>query len=254
MKILRRLSLLLLPFVAVACNAETVSADKPAAQVQIDKSVFEKRFAKLGLDVMDVVPSDIDGLVEVQTAGGVLFASPDGKHFIAGTLYEMDANGGYTDVLAKRQAPINAKKIAQFQKSMIEYKADNEKYVVTVFTDITCGYCVRLHSQMKEYNDAGITVRYLAYPRQGPTGQVAEQMAAIWCSEDPKTAIHNAKMNRQMLETKGDLAQCKQTIAQHYQLGRELGISGTPAIFLPNGEMVGGYLPAAQLLQRLQQM
>lgn len=254
MKILRRLSLLLLPFVAVACNAETVSAEKTAAQVQLDKSVFQQRFAKLGLDVMDVVPSAIDGLVEVQTAGGVLFASPDGKHFIAGTLYEMDANGGYTDVLAKRQAPINAKKIAQFQDSMIEYKAANEKYIVTVFTDITCGYCVRLHSQLKEYNDAGITVRYLAYPRQGPTGQVAEQMAAIWCADDPKAAIHNAKMNRQTLETQGDLAQCKQIIAQHYQLGRELGISGTPAIFLPNGEMVGGYLPAPQLLQRLQNM
>ncbi|CSI27176.1 thiol:disulfide interchange protein DsbC [Vibrio cholerae] len=79
---------------------------------------------------------------------------------------------------------------------MIEFKAPNEKYAITVFTDITCGYCVRLHSQIKEYNDLGITVRYLAYPRQGPQGQVADQMAAIWCSNDPKAAMHDAKVNR----------------------------------------------------------
>lgn len=257
MKFLRRLSLFLLPLLAVVSHAEQVPAGKSVTkeQAQVDKSLFQQRFAKIGLDVIDVIPSAIDGLVEVQTAGGILFASPDGQHFIAGTLYEMDENGGYSDVLAKRQAPLNAKKIAQFQDSMIEYKAENEKYVVTVFTDITCGYCVRLHSQMKDYNDAGITIRYLAFPRQGLSGDVAKNMAAIWCADDPKSALEKAKIDRQVPDMKANMAaQCQQTIAQHYQLGRELGISGTPALFLPNGEMVGGYLPAAQLLLRLQQM
>lgn len=255
MNLLHRFSLLLMSLLAVFSLTGQALAAGTDSQSSIDKSLFEQRFAKLGLQVMDVVPSDVAGLVEVQTGNGVLFASPDAKHFIAGTLYALDDNGGYSDVLAQRQAPINAKKIAQFEDSMIVFKADNEKYVVTVFTDITCGYCVRLHSQLKEYNDAGITIRYLAFPRQGADGQVAEQMAAIWCSDDPKQAIHNAKLKREMLDVSGkDLAQCKQTIKQHYNLGRELGISGTPAIFLPNGEMVGGYLPADQLLQRLQQI
>lgn len=165
----------------------------------------------------------------------------------------MDEKGKFSDVLAERQAPLNAEKVAALSDTVIEYKADNEKHVVTVFTDITCGYCVRLHSQMQGYNDLGITIRYMAYPRQGATGQVADQMAAIWASEDPKAAMHNAKVERQMPASGKDLAEQKQIIAKQYQLGRELGINGTPAIVLESGELVSGYLPPAQLLQRLEQ-
>ena len=199
------------------------------------------------------MPSDIDGLIEVQTNNGIIFSSPTGEHFIAGTLYSLDENGKFSDVLAERQAPINAAKIAEMSDTAIEYKADNEKYAITVFTDITCGYCVRLHSQMQGYNDLGITVRYMAYPRQGATGQVATQMAAIWGSEDPQEAMHDAKVNRQMPDSANATSETKSVIAKQYQLGRELGISGTPAIFLPSGELVSGYLPPAQLIQRLEQ-
>lgn len=251
MKVLHQLTLLFLPVLTVVSNVQADTTDKTTSPM--NKSIIEQRLAPLGLEVIEVNPADINGLVEVQTPGGVLFASPDGEHFIAGTLYGRDKKGNYVDVLAKRQAPLNAKKLAQFQSSMIEFKAANEEYVVDVFTDTTCGYCVRLHDQIKEYNDLGITIRYLAYPRQGPVGQVADQMAAIWCAEDPKAAMHDVKIEQQSVTPKGDIQQCKQTIAQHYQLGRELGISGTPAMFLANGEMVGGYLPAAQLKQRLQQ-
>lgn len=246
MSVLRRMTLLTLPFILAT---QTVSA----TEVKFDKELLEQRFAKLGLEVKDVVPAEVEGLVEVQTSGGVLFATPSGDYFLAGTLYKLDAEGQYEDVLAKRQAPLNAAKIEAFKDSMIEFKADNEKYVVTVFTDITCGYCVRLHSQMKGYNELGITVRYMAYPRQGATGSVADQMAAIWGAKDPQSAMHNGKVNREFPEQGEDYAKYQQIIKQHFALGRELGISGTPAIFLPNGEMVGGYLPPAQLLQRLQQ-
>ena len=250
MSVLRRLTLSLLPLFALA----SFSAGSSAA-TDIDKEAFISKFEKLGMPLIDVVPSSIDGLVEVNTEGGVLFASPDAKYLIAGTLYELGEDGSYVDVMAKRQAPINAEKIAQFRDSMIEYKADNEKYAVTVFTDITCGYCVRLHQEMKEYNKRGITVRYLAFPRQGPSGQVADNMAKIWCAADPASAMHSAKVTREPAEVAQgkNLAQCKQTITDHYQLGRQLGISGTPAIFLPSGDMVGGYLPPSQLEQRLQQ-
>ncbi|WP_394150814.1 bifunctional protein-disulfide isomerase/oxidoreductase DsbC [Vibrio maritimus] len=263
MSVLRRLTLLSLPFIVTACGAEetqaTQAAPVPAAvaaemNTQADEAAIRDRFAKIGIEISEIVPSDIPGLMEVRTPGGILFASPTGDHFIAGTLYSIDAEGNYKDVIAERQAPINAEKIAAFSDSVIEYKAKDEKYVVTIFTDITCGYCVRLHSQMEGYNDLGITVRYLAYPRQGATGSVADQMAKIWCSDDPAAAMHDAKVNRKEATFDGDLKQCQETVTKHYNLGRELGISGTPAIFLPNGEMVGGYLPPADLIKRLEQI
>ncbi|WP_367987317.1 bifunctional protein-disulfide isomerase/oxidoreductase DsbC [Vibrio sp. NTOU-M3] len=260
MSVLRRLPILALPLFVAACNADDTNQEQvkaTAAPVATQASEFNKeelieRFSKLRLNVEDVIPSEIEGLVEVQTSGGPLYASPDGKFFIAGTLFSLADDGQYVDVVAKRQAPLNVEKLAKLQDSMIEFKAENEKYVVTVFTDITCGYCVRLHSEMKEYNDLGITIRYLAFPRQGGVSPVADQMAAIWCSSEPKSAMHDAKINRVMPEKGENFAQCQSTIKQHYQLGKELGISGTPAIFLPNGEMVGGYLPPEKLLERLQ--
>lgn len=245
MSVLRRVTLLTMPFL--------LAGQVSAAEVKIDKEQLEQRFAKLGLQVNEVVPADIEGLVEVQTSGGVLFASPTGDYFLAGTLYKLDGSGRYEDVLAKRQAPINAKKIEAQKANMIEFKAADEKYVVSVFTDITCGYCVRLHSQMQGYNDLGITVRYMAYPRQGPTGDVADQMASIWGAQDPQAAMGDGKIKRSFPEKGKDFAKYQDIVKQQFALGRELGVSGTPALFLPNGEMVGGYLPPAELYQRLQQ-
>ncbi|GAB2668696.1 bifunctional protein-disulfide isomerase/oxidoreductase DsbC [Vibrio panuliri] len=247
MSVLRRMTLLALPFLAVSSFA-SASVDS-----DFNKAELTERFAKLGLQVDDVVPADINGLVEIQTNGGVLFASPDGQYFLAGTLYKLDQNGQYQDVLAQRQAPINAAKIEAMKDSTIEFKAKDEKYVVTVFTDITCGYCVKLHNEMQDYNDLGITVRYMAFPRQGPVGGVADQMASIWCADDQQAAMHDGKVNRKFPAKGENFAQCQDTIQKQYMLGRELGISGTPAIFLPSGEMVGGYLPAEQLLKRLEQ-
>jgi thiol:disulfide interchange protein DsbC len=108
--------------------------------------------------------------------------------------------------------------------------------VITVFTDITCGYCHKLHQQMKEYNDLGITVRYLAFPRQGLASQAEKDMKSIWCTADKAKAFDAAM--------KGDAispATCKTDISKHYELGVQFGIQGTPAIILENGMMIPGY-------------
>ncbi|OIQ24262.1 thioredoxin fold domain-containing protein [uncultured Vibrio sp.] len=266
MSVLRRLSILLLPFFIVACNAEetetvaeveSVQSESPdlketTALSDASRQQIAHNFAKLKLTVLDISPTGIDGLYEVQTSGGVLYSSVDGEFFMSGTLYRHNEGGGYEDVLAKRQAPMNAERIASMSDEVIEYKADDEKYVVTIFTDITCGYCVRLHNQMNDYNDLGITVRYMAYPRKGPQSDVGEQMAAIWCAADPQDAMHQAKINRKLPEAGENIAQCLETVMKDYTLGQSLGISGTPSIFLPSGEMIGGYLPPERLLEQLQ--
>lgn len=192
MSVLRRLTFLTTLLLVAACNAEEAktetSTETQAATVSdtlFDKEMLTARFEKMGVKVISITPATIDGLVEIETNGGLFFSNAAGEQFIAGALYSLDDDGQYVNLIEERKAPLNAAKIAQFEQDMIVYPADDEKYVITVFTDTTCGYCVKLHSQMSGYNELGITVRYLAYPRQGPQGEVAEEMARIWCAKEP---------------------------------------------------------------------
>ncbi len=228
------------------------SSGVTAAEQSTDEAQLKAHFEKIGVQVMNITPSTISGLLEVHTSSGVIFSTPSGEQFISGTLYGLNKSGNYVDVLAERQAPLNAAKIDKYQDEMIVYPAKNEKYAITVFTDISCGYCVRLHEQMQGYNELGITVRYLAYPRMGATSDIADEMARIWCSTNPTKAMTKSKIERNFNEKVSNTKQCQQMIQQHYALGRDLGISGTPAVFLPNGKLVAGYMPPAGLLQRLE--
>ena len=127
----------------------------------------------------------------------------------------------------------------------IEFKAENEKHVMTVFTDYSCGYCQKLHREVEELNDAGITVRYLAWPRQGLNTPNYDNMVAIWCSDDPQQALNRAKSISNPTFPKAD---CDNTVAEQFVAGRQLGIRGTPAIIFDDGTMLPGYKPAAELI------
>lgn len=196
-----------------------------------DDAAIQKALGSLGIKQADVQPSPVAGLKTVLTEGGTLYVTEDGKHVLQGPLF--DVSGG---------EPVNVTnqllmtRLEALKDQMIVYKAAKEKHVITVFTDITCGYCHKLHEQMKEYNDLGITVRYLAFPRQGLESQAEKDMRSIWCTADRAKAFDAAM--------KGDAvspATCKTDISQHYTLGVQFGINGTPAIVLKNGMVVPGY-------------
>lgn len=131
---------------------------------------------------------------------------------------------------------------------MIIFKSPQEKHVVTVFTDITCGYCHKLHEQIKDYNALGITIRYLAFPRQGLNSQTERDMASVWCSANPKDAFTQA-MNGGNVQP----ATCDIDISKHYTLGVQYGIQGTPALLLDNGTLIPGYQSPKELAAILDQ-
>ncbi|HCH03168.1 MAG TPA: bifunctional protein-disulfide isomerase/oxidoreductase DsbC [Vibrio sp.] len=218
------------------------------ASTEANQAEISARFVNLGIKVTEVAPSPIDGLYEVTTNQGIFFSSATGDFFIQGKMYSLDKQGNFSDLMAKKYA----KQVEKFADDMIVYKAKEQKYVVTVFTDITCGYCVKLHKEIQKYNDLGITVRYMAYPRQGPTGDVAQAMAKVWCADDRKKALDDVKINRRFDFDSKNLPKCQQMISEQYAFGAQLGISGTPAILLSNGRIVGGYLPANDLLEALE--
>jgi len=176
------------------------------------------------------------------TDQGILYVSENGQYVLQGKMYEL-TNKGPVDVASK----FLADKVNALKNEMIVYPAKNEKHIVTVFMDITCHYCHLLHQQIKEYNDLGITIRYLAFPRAG-MNETARQMEAIWTAKDPVFALNEAE--------KGNLPKELKTpniVKKHYDLGVQLGVKGTPSIVTSTGEMLGGYLKPQDLLAVLQE-
>jgi len=196
-----------------------------------DDAVIKQSLAKLGVQSADIQSSPVPGMKKVLTSSGVLYVTEDGKHIIQGPLYDVS---GSSPVNVTNQLLMG--KLTQLEKEMIVYKAPQEKHVITVFTDITCGYCHKLHEEMKDYNALGITVRYLAFPRQGIQSQAEKDMKSIWCAKDRNKAFDDA-MNGKAVPA----ASCDIDIADHYALGVQFGVSGTPAIVLSNGYVVPGY-------------
>ena len=198
---------------------------------QADDAAIQQSLKKLGLEQTEIQPSPLAGFKTVLSESGVLYVSDDGKHMIQGPLYDVS---GAQPVNVTNQ--LLMKHLNALEKEMIIYKAPQEKYVITVFTDITCGYCHKLHEEMSDYNALGITVRYLAFPRAGLQSQPEQDMKAIWCAKDRNKAFDDA-MNGKGVKP----ASCDIDIANHYALGVQFGVTGTPAIVLSNGYVVPGY-------------
>ena len=215
----------------------TASATAMATDAEI-----KSKLQALGAKNIEVKDSPVKGLKTAVTDQGILYVSENGQYVLQGKMYEL-TNKGPVDVAGK----LLADKVNELKNEMIIYPAKNEKYVVTVFMDITCHYCHILHQQVKEYNDLGITVRYLAFPRAG-MNETARQMEAIWTAKDPVFALNEAE--------KGNLPKELKTpniVKKHYDLGVQLGVKGTPSIVTSTGEVLGGYLKPQDLLAVLQE-
>lgn len=214
------------------------------------KVITSKLASKLGLQVNKVKKSTMPGMAEVITKQGLLYVSYDGNFIIQGKLYNIEKD--VVDLTEATLADVRADGVKKFENSIITYPAKNEKHVITVFTDITCGYCRKLHEQMSAYNDLGITVQYLAYPRAGVRDQMGnysqsfKDLRSIWCHETPEKALTSAKSGSQVAQRI-----CEQPVEAQYDFGRQIGVNGTPAIILENGMMVPGYQPPERLAQIL---
>jgi len=208
---------------------------------------------KLGLTVVKVEKTPVPGIALLITNQGLFYSSYNGDYFIQGKVYSLVT--GVTDLAEQSLAKMRLEGMEKFKDDMIVYKAKDEKYVVTVFTDITCGYCRKMHKQMDDYNARGITFRYLAYPRSGIKDRLGnytegfKDLRSVWCSEDPIAAMTKAKNNKSI-----SYRVCDKPIEGEFNFGRQVGVNGTPAIILSTGTMVPGYQPPAQLEQLLKSL
>lgn len=201
--------------------------------------------ALVDIEREDIRPSPIPGLYEVQQGMVFAYATADGRYLINGDMVDMRSGKGVTE--AKRRIDRLERLKVLDDSRTITFAPEKTKYQITVFTDIDCGYCRRLHRELADYHAEGIAVRYVFYPRSGPQTESFQKAVAVWCAADRKDALTRAKAGQPQ-----DLkVQCDNPVMADYQLGQELGLRGTPLLVLPNGDTVNGYLPAPALLERL---
>ena len=240
----------------VTAFAEPVSSANnsvmlPVAQSTEIAAVKAKLSQTLGFNVASIKASPMPGVVEVLTDQGLFYASADGNFLLHGKMYGLGDN--VSNLTEESLAQVRVDGMVKFSDNMIVYPAKNEKHVVTVFTDITCGYCRKMHEQMSAYNDKGITVRYLAYPRagvkdrNGSYSQGFKDLRSIWCHEDAETALTKAKSGSSVAARI-----CEAPIEEEFNFGRQVGVTGTPAIMLENGMMVPGYQDPDKLFTLLE--
>lgn len=233
----------------VAFAASLVTAQVPAGQKSAAASVdprIELATKIPGAKPDDLRESPMPGIYEFSKGADIAYVSGDGKYLITGDLYEIASKDNLTEKTRRveRVKLINAVPESQ----MVVFAPKDPKYTVTVFTDVDCGYCRKLHSQMADYNRLGIKVRYMFYPRSGPNTESWEKAEQVWCAPNRSDAMTRAKRDEALKSPK----HCAGSpIAREYALGQDVGVEGTPSIVLDDGEMLGGYLPPAMLAQHL---
>lgn len=188
-----------------------------------------------------IKPSPVPGLLEVRVGARIAYVSGDGRFLVQGEIIDLETNQNLSE--ARREGVRKEVLSGVTESSMVIFAPAKYTDTVTVFTDVDCGYCRKLHRQIADYNARGIRVRYMFFPRSGPGTDSWTKAEQVWCSKDRRIALTKAKLG----ETPTAKACQPNPVEQHYNIGREFGIDGTPAIVLESGELIGGYLEPPEL-------
>jgi thiol:disulfide interchange protein DsbC len=208
----------------------------------------EELAAKLnGVSVDDITDSPLPGIYQVAVGAQVAYVTKDGRYIIRGDIYDAETSANVSEETraSARVAMLNSVDPA----SMIVFKpaSGQAKHKITIFTDVDCGYCRQFHREIDKVTALGIEVRYLFFPRTGPNTESWTKADQVWCAADHNAALTRAKLGGEI--PKGGA--CNTPVEAHWNLGRDVGVRGTPAIFSETGELIGGYLPPATLAKLL---
>ena len=186
----------------------------------------------------------IKGVLQVQINSDIVYVTDDGQYLLQGQIMDIDTKANITD---QAKSGIRLTLLTDLKRDeQITFAPEEPKYDLLVFTDIDCGYCRKLHNQMEGYNEQGIAIHYMAFPRAGIGSDSYDKFVSVWCADDQKEALTLAKNGTDPLPQK-----CPNPIADQYELGREVGVTGTPALVTSDGTLIPGYMPPEQLRQRL---
>ncbi len=218
---------------------------------QEDGELSKEELAALlvGVEASEIADSPMPGFYEIAIGSNVAYVTADGRYLLQGDLYDLSTNENVTEARRARERVNVLAGIDTADMIIFSPEPGDVKHTVTIFTDIDCGYCRQFHSEIAKVNELGIEIHYLFYPRTGPDTDSWFKADMVWCSgpEARNSALTLAKLGGQIPDETCDSS----PVSDHYELGQLVGVRGTPAMFSESGEQLGGYLPPAELLDRL---
>ncbi|MGD9592085.1 MAG: DsbC family protein [Candidatus Berkiella sp.] len=233
-------------FVFTLVSFQLVQANQEQEANNI-RNTLKQHFSELTLDAVE--PSPVKGLYQVSSGANILYVTSDARYAFSGDLIDLHhAQANITEDARKKARLKGLKSLSQ--ENMIIFSPKNPKYTVTVFTDVDCGYCRKMQSEMDKINELGIAVRYLAFPRSGPDTPTFKKMVSVWCAKDRNKALSAAKSGGNVEE----ISCSDERVIKDLELGVQMGIAGTPTLIFEDGTMVPGYLPPDKLLEVAKQL
>jgi len=225
------------------------SVTQVAIAEDVSSSIVEEKIRTLVPNAKTIAISEtpVDNVLQVQINSDIVYVSGDGQYLIQGQIMDIDTRTNITD---QAKSGIRQGLLADLNADeQISFSPEKAEYNLLVFTDLDCGYCRKLHNQMEEYNEEGIAIHYLAFPRAGVGSESYDKFVSVWCADDQREALTLAKNGDDPEPQK-----CPNPIADQYELGREVGVTGTPALVTADGTLIPGYMPPKQLRQRLESL
>ena len=215
------------------------------AQDSVDLEKLEAEISKRlpDLVVTSIAETPVDGMFELISGGQIYYVGQGGRYIIDGDLIDLDTRANLTN---DRLGSIHIGLInGMDEEQMLVYtpKEDTGRSI-TVFTDTSCGYCRKLHEEIDSILDAGIAVRYLLFPRAGLNSPAHKNLESVWCADDPQGAMTTAKAGGAVPGKT-----CQNPIESHMALANQVGLRGTPLIYLDTGQQIPGYRAAAELVE-----
>jgi thiol:disulfide interchange protein DsbC len=239
-KMMRRLPLVALTaLLALPFSAGVLAAEDYSTQRKLLADAFPD------MEFGSIEQSAIPGLLQVSVGADIFYTSADGRYFIQAEIFDLDTRANLTE---QSRADARFAYLDDIEaQPAIEFPAADHQYTVTVFTDIDCGYCRKLHQQVADYNDLGVSIRYLFFPRSGPDTTSWAKAESVWCADSQQDALTRAKSGEVL-----PAADCLPTpVADHYKLVNDLGLTGTPALFTEGGQLLVGYRSPQELIEVL---
>ncbi len=218
----------------------------PALTVAEDTADIAKRLAELLPDQKpdSIGLSPIPGYFEVSYGTMIFYISKDGRYMLQGDVVDLNTEKNITE---DKRGQVRLKLLSTVPaENMIVFAPEQVKHTITVFTDVDCGFCRKMHSEIAQYNQLGIKVRYLAFPRTGIDSPSYDKAVSVWCAKDRNQAMTDAKADKSI-----EVKTCPNPVKQEFEMGKKIGVTGTPTLVLEDGSLLPGYVPPDRLLKLL---